>query len=206
MDEKLINSELTCNPIKTFQAGILDDGKDVFDHLRCIEKSHAGSLFAHKLTKNIPCAWNFSPDEEIWDASLVVDDNFVCAGQKGGKLTCLDAQNGQLLWTKELGFEVQSRSALEDGKSIEQVFSVVNAHLHVDIPEGRFVTFALLGVNLKTHKAKLMSAGHGPSYLIPVNEDEVVLDAHGLPFGIVPDQEMEPEEKRWHRDFGRELC
>jgi hypothetical protein len=90
------------------------------------------------------------------------------------------------------GCRAYVRSALEDGKSIEQVFSVVNAHLHVDIPEGRFVTFALLGVNLKTHQAKLMSAGHGPSYLIPVNEDEVVLDAHGLPFGIVPDQEMEP--------------
>ncbi|MCB9419648.1 MAG: PQQ-binding-like beta-propeller repeat protein [Ardenticatenaceae bacterium] len=60
--------------------------------------------------------WELRPENgRLWDASLRVAKDKVCAGLEGGLITCVGAANGQPLWTTELGIEVQSRPAIEDG-------------------------------------------------------------------------------------------
>lgn len=56
--------------------------------------------------------WEFSPAAKVWDASVNGDESKVCAGLKGGQVTCLDALTGQPIWTADLGMEVQSRIAV----------------------------------------------------------------------------------------------
>lgn len=60
--------------------------------------------------------WELRPENgRLWDASLQVGEGKVCAGLEGGLITCVNAADGQPLWTTELGIETQSRSALVDG-------------------------------------------------------------------------------------------
>jgi outer membrane protein assembly factor BamB len=78
---------------------------------RVIAATAGGSIHAVHAETGVP-AWDFSPAEKVWDASVNGDEARICAGQAGGKLTCLDAQTGQPLWTIDLGLEVQSRIAV----------------------------------------------------------------------------------------------
>ncbi len=77
------------------------------------------------------------------------------------------------------------RATLTGDIAPSNVITRVNELLHDDLPAGRFVTFALIELNTRTHTARLMAAGHGPTFFIQHNGDEVqTLLPQGMPMGI----------------------
>ena len=90
--------------------------------------------------------WELQPENgRLWDASLRVAEDKVCAGLEGGRITCVGAADGQPLWTTELGIEVQSRPALVDG-----ILYVPTTWVGSGTPndyEGEAVLFALDAAN-----------------------------------------------------------
>jgi sigma-B regulation protein RsbU (phosphoserine phosphatase) len=68
----------------------------------------------------------------------------------------------------------------------------VNRLLHEDIPDGRFVTFALLELDPTGHRGIFLSAGHGPSlYVVGESGEASSIDAQALPLAVVDEPEME---------------
>ncbi|MCZ6526312.1 MAG: PP2C family protein-serine/threonine phosphatase [Gammaproteobacteria bacterium] len=57
---------------------------------------------------------------------------------------------------------------------------------------GKFVTFALLDLDIDDHTATFLSAGHAPSLIIRgENGDIDHINAQGMPLGILDSQELE---------------
>jgi phosphoserine phosphatase RsbU/P len=69
----------------------------------------------------------------------------------------------------------------------------INSLLSADMPEGRFVTFVGVLLDPATHRAQMVSAGHGPLFRCIASHGELVESgADGLPFGLLPDSEYGP--------------
>ena len=72
------------------------------------------------------------------------------------------------------------------------VLRLVNTLLIADLPDGRFVTLALVDLNAETHQVRLLSAGHGPTLFVRGSDGEVrEIDSQGLPLGLYEDGMLE---------------
>jgi len=68
----------------------------------------------------------------------------------------------------------------------------VNDLLQGDLPDNRFITFALAVLD-ESGAAELVSAGHGPTLLYRAHTDEVAqFGGDGMPLGVVPGEEYGP--------------
>jgi serine phosphatase RsbU (regulator of sigma subunit) len=82
------------------------------------------------------------------------------------------------------------------------VLARVNRLLQADLPEGRFVTLALLDVDAVAHDVHLLSAGHGPTLHVRGTDGETrQIDAQGLPLGLSDDPLLDDPVK-FHLDPG----
>ena len=69
----------------------------------------------------------------------------------------------------------------------------LNGLLVDDMPEGRFVTFAGVLLDPQSHRAQMISAGHGPLFrCVAVGGRLIESDADGLPLGLFPGNEYGP--------------
>lgn len=72
-----------------------------------------------------------------------------------------------------------------ESASVERVLERVNELLVKDLSDGRFVTLALLEYDFAQHAGRLLSAGHGPTFLITGGDGRMKsIAAQGLPLGI----------------------
>ena len=84
------------------------------------------------------------------------------------------------------------RAIVDGKKSPNAVLDRVNRLLHEDVPEGRFVTFAMLELDPNRHCGVFLSAGHGPSFFVVADSGSVTsVGAQGLPLAVIEDQVME---------------
>lgn len=64
----------------------------------------------------------------------------------------------------------------------------VNELIHTDVTGGRFVTFALLDMDLEHDQGNLLCAGHAPTLFLGTGETRPeIIAAQGMPLGILPD-------------------
>jgi serine phosphatase RsbU (regulator of sigma subunit) len=76
---------------------------------------------------------------------------------------------------------------------LAQILDRINTLLASDMPEGRFVTFVGVLLDPATHRAQMVSAGHGPLFRCIASQGELVESgADGVPFGLLPDSEYGP--------------
>ena len=69
----------------------------------------------------------------------------------------------------------------------------LNGLLVDDMPEGRFVTFAGVLLDPQSHRAQMISAGHGPLFrCVAVGGRLIESDADGLPLGLFSGNEYGP--------------
>ena len=85
--------------------------------------------------------WKYDPPEGAWDRAYAADGQSVYVGVGGGRLAALDARNGQMRWTRELGINVQV-PPLVDGDVLYVPTTFVGPGLEGD-PRGRAKVFAL---------------------------------------------------------------
>ena len=84
------------------------------------------------------------------------------------------------------------RAIVDRKTSPNAVLDRVNRLLHDDVPEGRFVTFALLELDPNRHRGVFLAAGHGPSFFVVGDSGHVTsIGAQGLPLAVIEDQVME---------------
>jgi serine phosphatase RsbU (regulator of sigma subunit) len=78
-------------------------------------------------------------------------------------------------------------------QDLGRILERINALLSADMPEGRFVTFVAVLLDPATHRAQMVSAGHGPLFRCIASHGELIESgADGVPFGLVPDSEYGP--------------
>ena len=85
------------------------------------------------------------------------------------------------------------RSAMELTHDLQKAATHINNHMSVKAVEGRFVTFVLTLLDLKTHKMTLVNGGH-MSPMIRSAEGTITEfppDTIGIPFGILEDYTFE---------------
>jgi serine phosphatase RsbU (regulator of sigma subunit) len=84
-------------------------------------------------------------------------------------------------------------SVSADNEDLGRILNRINTLLSEDMPEGRFVTFVGVLLNPATHRAQMVSAGHGPLFRCLTSRGEIVESgADGVPFGLVADSEYGP--------------
>lgn len=84
------------------------------------------------------------------------------------------------------------RAFLEGSKKMDSLIQKVNSLLHEDMPNGKFVTFGLLDLDLNEHVVSFLSAGHAPHLLIKAESGDIeYIDAQGVPFGVVDQQTLD---------------
>ena len=84
------------------------------------------------------------------------------------------------------------RATIGDERPPDVVLERVNRLLHDDLPEGRFVTFALLELDPERHRGVFLSAGHGPSFFVVGESGDVrSVEAQGPPLAVLEDQVTE---------------
>jgi len=76
---------------------------------------------------------------------------------------------------------------------LAKILDRINTLLAQDMPDGRFVTFVGVLIDPVTHRAQMVSAGHGPLFRCIASHSELVeTGADGVPFGLLPDSEYGP--------------
>jgi serine phosphatase RsbU (regulator of sigma subunit) len=90
-----------------------------------------------------------------------------------------------------------ARASVSGGdEDLAKILDRINALLAADMPEGRFVTFVGVLVDPVTHRAQMVSAGHGPLFRCQATHGQLVeTDADGVPFGLLPDSEYGPSNE-----------
>ena len=82
-----------------------------------------------------------------------------------------------------------ARTLLATENDTSRAFASINAHMCERMPSGRFITLALLNINLKTHHYSMVNGGHQPPLLR--NQDETATfigrESGGIPIGINKD-------------------
>ncbi len=87
-----------------------------------------------------------------------------------------------------------ARASVTNGDSdLATILDRINSLLAQDMPDGRFVTFVGVLIDPQTHRAQMVSAGHGPLFRCIASHGELVeTGADGVPFGLLPDSEYGP--------------
>jgi sigma-B regulation protein RsbU (phosphoserine phosphatase) len=76
---------------------------------------------------------------------------------------------------------------------LAKILDRINTLLAADMPDGRFVTFVGVLLDPATHRAQMVSAGHGPLFRCIASHGELIESgADGVPFGLLPDSEYGP--------------
>jgi len=86
-------------------------------------------------------------------------------------------------------------SVAASDRELAQIVNRLNDLLVVDMPDGRFVTFAGVLLDHEHNRAQMISAGHGPLFrCIRSNGDLFESNADGLPLGLISDGEYAPSD------------
>lgn len=81
-------------------------------------------------------------------------------------------------------------------KELDQIINRLNDLLVVDMPEGRFVTFAGVLLDHERHRARMISAGHGPLFrCIQAGGELIETGGDDLPLGLVSENTYGPGEE-----------
>jgi Stage II sporulation protein E (SpoIIE) len=84
------------------------------------------------------------------------------------------------------------RALVSHHPELHNVMDRINNLLHSDLSDGRFVTFAMLDIDVDTHQAIFLSAGHGPTMLMNAEDGSTdSYNAQGMPLGIFDNQELD---------------
>ncbi len=80
------------------------------------------------------------------------------------------------------------RASTANFSSAKELLERLNTLLHSDVTGGRYVTFALLDIDLETNRGNLLCAGHAPTFFLAARDElPEVIAAQGVPLGILPD-------------------
>lgn len=78
-----------------------------------------------------------------------------------------------------------SRASVPNGGALPALMNRINMLLVEDLPDNRFVTFAIVVLDPPSGRLELLSAGHGPIVIYNSAEDRLYdFPAQGIPFGI----------------------
>eukprot|EP00913_Durusdinium_trenchii_P023426 g22004.t1 len=119
---------------------------------------------------------------DYYDAGLLEGDKmFLAFGDVAGK-----GVPGALIMSR-LSSVVQTTMAFTH--DVTEAMTNINNHMCANAVEGRFVTFVLVVIDLKTHEMSLVNGGHmSPLIRSPDgNVEEFQADTIGLPIGIIED-------------------
>jgi phosphoserine phosphatase RsbU/P len=84
-------------------------------------------------------------------------------------------------------------SVAANERELERIISRMNDLLVDDMPDGRFITFAGILLDPKSHQAQMISAGHGPLFRCVRSQGTIIESgADGLPLGLVAENEYGP--------------
>ncbi len=79
-----------------------------------------------------------------------------------------------------------SRASVPNGEALPALMNRINTLLAEDLPDNRFVTFAIAVLDPVGARLELLSAGHGPIVIYNAVEDRLYdFPAQGIPFGIM---------------------
>lgn len=77
------------------------------------------------------------------------------------------------------------RATVHGDRVPAEVIRRVDGLLSDDMPAGRFVTFALVDLDTAAHRGLFLSAGHGPSFYVRADGDDIAsIESQGLPLGL----------------------
>jgi PAS domain S-box-containing protein len=74
---------------------------------------------------------------------------------------------------------------------IEEILSQLNGQIAFDLSDGRFVTFAIASLDPADFRYTLVSAGHGPTFIISRGE-LIQIDGQSPPLGLLEDLSPDP--------------
>jgi hypothetical protein len=85
------------------------------------------------------------------------------------------------------------RATVERFSSLPDVMEHVNCLLFADLPDDKFVTCAMVELNVETNKGSFLSAGLGPSLHIKAATGQIItIGVQGLPMGLVQEITFDP--------------
>lgn len=86
-----------------------------------------------------------------------------------------------------------SRTSFSVTRTLTSAFEHINEALNADLSTGRFATFVAAVCCPECADVELLSAGHGPLFVYSSSADRFTeMNAHGLPFGILPSFQSDP--------------
>ncbi len=86
-----------------------------------------------------------------------------------------------------------SRASFSVTRTLTSAFEHINQALSADLSTGRFATFVAAVCCPECADVELLSAGHGPLFVYSSSADRFTeMNAHGLPFGILPSFQSDP--------------
>lgn len=78
-----------------------------------------------------------------------------------------------------------ARAVLTGAEPLPEQMRRLNEWVCRDLPDGRFVTFVACVLDPRAHTAEILSAGHGPYFVVRGRTNHVrAHGAHGLPLGV----------------------
>jgi sigma-B regulation protein RsbU (phosphoserine phosphatase) len=187
--------EIASNPALSFQKNSLFStyiAKKKTDHemslARTVQRTLIPSGFpeveAYRFAATYEPATQVGGDYYDW---IMPDEHRICFifGDVSGK-----GLSGALIMCRLAG---AARALLGNEHDPARALGAINAHLCDRMPGGRFVTLALLALDLKTHQFTLANAGHlPPLYRGPDGAAAYVgHEAAGIPIGIEKDASYE---------------
>ncbi len=119
---------------------------------------------------------------DYYDAFMLPDDKICLSfGDVAGK-----GVPGALIMSRISSCVQNTMAFVHD---VEPAITAINNHMCSNMVEGRFVTYVLVIIDLKTHEVSLANAGHMPPLIRKPDGsvDQFPEDAVGLPVGIVED-------------------
>ena len=89
-----------------------------------------------------------------------------------------------------------ARSSFSAEQHLPKALERINQELGCDLSAGRFVTFVAAACCPGCSEVELLSAGHGPIFVYSRPEDDFSeMNAHALPFGILPSFSSDPPSR-----------
>lgn len=86
-----------------------------------------------------------------------------------------------------------ARASFTVNQTLTSVFENINRTFGEDLSTGRFATFVAAVCCPICENVELLSAGHGPLFVYSSSTDRFTeMNAHGLPFGILPSLQSDP--------------
>lgn len=83
-----------------------------------------------------------------------------------------------------------------------RILNLLAQTIQPDLFQGRFITFLMAALDLKTHELRYANAGHGPAFVFRRSDQTIIdLKATGMPVGIL-DERIREQTEPIHLDRG----